>query len=82
MVRKIIRLVVWLALLGFVAIVVYGIAYNEYVWIIVSKGDNIPIGGMIPIVAFFTWIALKEAFKHDKLIREGRKNEILDEMRK
>ena len=55
---------------------------NEYFRTIAGKGDNIPIAGMIPIVAFFTYISLKEAFRHDKLIREGKRDEVLDEMRK
>ncbi len=49
---------------------------------IVSKGDNMPIAGLIPIIIFFTWIALREAFRHDRLIRQGRDDEILDEMYK
>lgn len=52
----------------------------EYFLAIVSKGDNIPIAGMIPIVIFFTWLGLKEAFRHDRLVKEGREDEILDEM--
>jgi hypothetical protein len=47
---------------------------------IVSKGDNMPIAGLIPIIIFFTWISLKEAFRHDRLSRQGREDEILDEM--
>jgi hypothetical protein len=47
---------------------------------IVSKGDNMPIAGLIPIIICFTWIALKEAFRHDRLSRQGREDEILDEM--
>ncbi len=50
--------------------------------LIVSKGDNMPIAGLIPIIAFFTWLALSEAFRHDRLIKEGREDEILDEMYK
>ena len=49
---------------------------------IVSKGDNMPIAGLIPIIVFFTWLSLKEAFRHDRLIEEGREEEILDEMYK
>ncbi|GAC1525607.1 MAG: hypothetical protein NVS3B10_24430 [Polyangiales bacterium] len=49
---------------------------------IVSKGDNMPIAGLIPIIAFFTWLALREGFRHDRLIEEGREDEILDEMYK
>lgn len=55
---------------------------NEYFQTIAGKGDNIPIAGMIPIVAFFTYLALKEALKHDRLIKEGKRDKVLDEMRK
>jgi hypothetical protein len=50
--------------------------------LIVSKGDNMPIAGLIPIIMFFTWLSLKEAFRHDRLVEEGREDEILDEMYK
>ncbi len=50
--------------------------------LIVSKGDNMPIAGLIPIITFFTWLALREAFRHDRLIRQGREDEVLDEMYK
>jgi hypothetical protein len=49
---------------------------------IVGKGDNMPIAGLIPIIAFFTWLSLSEAFRHDRLIAQGRQEEILDEMYK
>ena len=49
---------------------------------IVGKGDNMPIAGLIPIIIFFTWLALREAFRHDRLIAQGREEEILDEMYK
>ena len=47
---------------------------------IVTKPDNIPIVGMLILVIFFTWLGLREAFKHDKLIEEGKKAEIPNEM--
>ncbi|HTM07617.1 MAG TPA: hypothetical protein VL754_04425 [Verrucomicrobiae bacterium] len=47
---------------------------------IVTKPDNIPIVGMLLLVLFFTWIGLKQAFRNDKLIEEGRKDEIPEEM--
>jgi hypothetical protein len=37
-------------------------------WVISSAPDNIPIVGMIPLVAFFTWLGYKQARDHDKLI--------------
>jgi hypothetical protein len=54
----------------------------EYILQIVGKGDNMPIAGLIPIIAFFTYLSLDEAFRHDRLIKQGREEEILDEMYK
>jgi hypothetical protein len=47
---------------------------------IVTKPDNIPIVGMLLLVLFFTWIGLKQAFRNDKLIEEGKKDNIPEEM--
>jgi hypothetical protein len=47
---------------------------------IVTKPDNIPIVGMLLLVLFFTWIGLKQAFRNDKLIEQGRQDEIPEEM--
>ncbi len=54
----------------------------EYILDIVGKGDNMPIAGLIPIIAFFTYLSMAEAFRHDRLIKQGREDEILDEMYK
>jgi len=54
----------------------------EYILQIVGKGDNMPIAGLIPIITFFTYLALAEAFRHDRLIKQGREDEVLDEMYK
>ncbi len=54
----------------------------EYILDIVGKGDNMPIAGLIPIITFFTYLALDEAFRHDRLVKQGREDEILDEMYK
>lgn len=54
----------------------------EYILDIVGKGDNMPIAGLIPIITFFTYLALDEAFRHDRLIKQGREDEVLDEMYK
>ena len=54
----------------------------EYILEIVGKGDNMPIAGLIPIIAFFTYLSLSEGFRHDRLINQGREEEILDEMYK
>ncbi len=47
---------------------------------IVTKPDNIPIVAMLILVIFFTWLGLREAFRHDKLIEEGKEDEIPNEM--
>ena len=47
---------------------------------IVTKPDNIPIVAMLLLVIFFTWLGLGEAFKNDKLIEEGKEDEIPNEM--
>ena len=47
---------------------------------IITKPDNIPIVGKLILVIFFTWLGLREAFKHDKLIEEGKEDEISNEM--
>lgn len=47
---------------------------------ILTKPDNIPIVIMIGLLLFFTLLSLREARKHDRLIREGRKSEILKAM--
>lgn len=52
----------------------------ENLVLIASKPDNVPILMMMAIFAFFTYMALRDAFKHDKLIKEGRKQDILKAM--
>ena len=53
---------------------------RENLWLIVSKPDNIPIIMMIIIFAFFTYLAMRDAMKHDRLIRQGRKQDVLKAM--
>ncbi len=47
---------------------------------ILLKPDNIPIAGMLVLVLFFTWISLKQALLNDRLVDEGREDEILKHM--
>lgn len=47
---------------------------------IASKPDNVPILMLIVIFAVFTGLALRQAFQNDRLIRAGRKKEILKAM--
>ena len=47
---------------------------------IVTKPDNIPIVMMVVLVGFFTWLSLAEARKNDRLIEDGRRDEVLPRM--
>lgn len=49
---------------------------------IVTKADNIPIAGMMILILFFTYIGFKQARRNDKLIERGRRDLIIEEMRK
>ena len=50
--------------------------------LILTQADNIPIMGMMFLVLFFTYIALKQARRDDQLIERGHRDQIIDEMRK
>lgn len=52
----------------------------ENLGLILTKPDNVPILIMIFTFTFFTYMALRDAFKHDRLIREGRKQDVLKSM--
>ena len=52
----------------------------QYFLEIVTKPDNIPIVGMLILVLFFTWVGLRQALRNDRLIDEGREDEIPDKM--
>ena len=47
---------------------------------ILLKPDNIPITGMLFVVFIACWLSLKQAFRNDKLIKEGKKDQIYDDM--
>jgi hypothetical protein len=49
-------------------------------WAILSVPDNIPIVFMLVLVGFFTWLSFHEARKNDRLIAEGRKEQVLRRM--
>ncbi len=49
-------------------------------WAIVSLPDNIPIVLMLGLLGYFTWLSFREARKHDRLIREGRREQVLKAM--
>ncbi len=44
--------------------------------------DNIPIMGMMFLVLFFTYVALKQARRNDQLIEHSQRDKIIEEMRK
>ncbi|HYC01356.1 MAG TPA: hypothetical protein VEC57_19645 [Candidatus Limnocylindrales bacterium] len=54
-------------------------AWESFVSII-SKPDNMPVAGALATVVIFTWVAMRQALRNDKLIQEGRKDEILSQM--
>ena len=47
---------------------------------ILLQPDNIPIAGMLLLVLFFTWVGFRQALRNDRLLEEGREEEILKEM--
>jgi hypothetical protein len=49
---------------------------------ILFKPDNIPIAGMLFLVLFFTWVALRQALRNDRLVEQGREDEVLKEMQR
>jgi hypothetical protein len=49
---------------------------------IVSKGDNIPIVAMLFIVAFFIGWGFSEGRRNDKLIKAGKRDQILKDMQR
>ena len=48
--------------------------------LIALKPDNMPIGAMLPVVGFVFWIAIRQMVKHDRLIKNGKKEKVWDEM--
>ena len=48
--------------------------------LIALKPDNMPIGAMLPIVGFVFWIDIRQMVKHDRWIKEGKKEKVWDEM--
>lgn len=48
--------------------------------LILTKPDNIPIILMVGLVSFFSYLSLREGMKNDRLIKEGRRDEVLRRM--
>jgi hypothetical protein len=55
-----------------VVIVVWAFKVSDWhqLWSITSAPDNIPIVALIPFVAFFTWLGLRQSRKNDELIEQ------------
>jgi hypothetical protein len=49
---------------------------------IVTEPDNIPIGAMLILVLFFTYVSFKQARRNDQLIEYGMRDRMAEEMRK
>ena len=49
---------------------------------ILTLPDNVPIVAMLLLVLFFTYLAFRQARRNDQLIEHGRRDQIIDEMRK
>ena len=47
---------------------------------IVSVPDNVPIIIMLVAVIFLTWLSFREARKNDKLIEEGKRDQVYRRM--
>jgi hypothetical protein len=54
-------------------------ALDHFLYIL-TLPDNIPIVGLMVLLFFFTYLALREARKNDQLVEQGRQDEILDRM--
>jgi hypothetical protein len=52
----------------------------ENLALILTKPDNVPILIMIVCFTMFTYMALRDGFKHDRLIKAGRKQDVLKAM--
>jgi len=52
----------------------------ENLGLILTKPDNVPILIMILVFAFFTYMSFRDGRKHDRLIKAGRKQDILKAM--
>lgn len=54
------------------SLVLMGLAMaDENFALIVMKADNVPIVGLIFLLAFFTWVATKQAVENDERIAQG-----------
>ncbi len=52
----------------------------DNLWAIVSVPDNVPIVFMLVLVAYFVRLAFREARRNDRLLEDGRRDELLRSM--
>ena len=52
----------------------------ENILAIATQPDNIPIIGMLILILVCLGTAMKQAFRHDRLIKKGQKDRIYEEM--
>jgi hypothetical protein len=50
--------------------------------LILTKPDNVPIVGMLFVVVFFLGWGLKEGRRNDKLIEQGKRDQIIKDMQR
>ncbi len=63
-------IVAWLLLVGSLAFMGFSMTDTEFSNI-VTKPDNVPIVGMIYLLAFFTWLATRRAVLNDERLEQG-----------
>jgi hypothetical protein len=67
--------IVLLALALLVALyAIFFVSDWHQLWTIASAADNVPIVALIPLVAFFTWLGIKQAQDNDRLIERLEKD--------
>jgi hypothetical protein len=71
-----------LVCLGTLLAIIVGAAIDHDFLLIVTKGDNSPIVGMLILVIFFTWISMAQGVENDRIIEEtdGDMQAVYDEM--
>ena len=52
----------------------------EHVIAIATQPDNIPIVGMLVLILVCLGTAMKQAVRHDRLIKKGQRDQIFKEM--
>ena len=81
-------ILIWTFFASVVAFVGLCIGYSfdpqarQEIALIALKPDNLPIAIMLAIVVFYTFWGLVQCSRNDRLIAEGRKDEVLRDMQR